>query len=523
MNIFLGIVIHTANILGIFVDPFEFEGDYGTEVNPIRQQVFERVVSKEAQVKYLSDTEVLVAMPDSSKDIEANRKKLLQNAIEKDKVYGPTLSQLIPLALLEEVAKKHQELQGAGCEAEDFERLRSFVERYGDQKVFHFLRHNPSELLKLDKILRDKAAREGKNFDLPILGSTEELKGKNRLELKKNLLDAVFTEEILKEAQKKEKVEKALEKLDENFLKKFLGEEAKTEDLAAFSTPFGQAFFFWMYHSLNLHLVAVDEAMIEKINQVKDIFAHTLGNAEARAEAFKDKVLKAGTAVVFTQESDARISKALTEEGYFLSVESQNPLDGSFVFLKGDCWEPDYEVIDISSYSGFEGGKMNVILATQKITGQKFLLASCHGNSTDAEDGRLQISLVVDKFKQLSKEHKDLQLVIGTDANTKSEKDVEDFKNHLDTLGLVSTSVGPTTIKKRMVTVQHGKAGRPAIDEEDYLITLKKEDGGRFTLTHPTVGFKEESPDITQSLPNKENPSDHYPVGALLTPVDNDL
>ena len=29
MNLLPCIVIHTANILGIFTDPFEFEGDYG--------------------------------------------------------------------------------------------------------------------------------------------------------------------------------------------------------------------------------------------------------------------------------------------------------------------------------------------------------------------------------------------------------------------------------------------------------------------------------------------------------------
>ena len=46
MSLLIPIVIHTANILGIFTDPFEFEGDYGPEVNPIRQQVFELVVSR---------------------------------------------------------------------------------------------------------------------------------------------------------------------------------------------------------------------------------------------------------------------------------------------------------------------------------------------------------------------------------------------------------------------------------------------------------------------------------------------
>jgi hypothetical protein len=130
----------------------------------------------------------------------------------------------------------------------------------------------------------------------------------------------------------------------------------------------------------------------------------------------------------------------------------------------------------------------------------------------------LQIRLIKEKYDQLSKEPENagLQLVIGIDANTKSDQDVEDLKAHLETLGLTATDVGPTTIKKRMVTVQHGKAGHYAVDEEDYLITLKPEHGGVFQLTNETVGFKAEKADINAPLPNVNNPSDHYPVGATL-------
>ena len=113
-------------------------------------------------------------------------------------------------------------------------------------------------------------------------------------------------------------------------------------------------------------------------------------------------------------------------------------------------------------------------------------------------------------------ENKDLQLVIGIDANTKSEKDVELLRAHLQSLGLVGTSVGPTTIKKRMVTAQHSKAGRFAVDEEDYVIVLKLENGGLYQMSNPTVGFQEEKPDPTIALPNIDNPSDHYPAGTTL-------
>jgi hypothetical protein len=123
----------------------------------------------------------------------------------------------------------------------------------------------------------------------------------------------------------------------------------------------------------------------------------------------------------------------------------------------------------------------------------------------------------MEKYHELSQG--DLQLVIGIDANTKTTEDVRLFREQLDRLGLIATSVGPTTIKKRMVSVQHEKVGRFAVDEEDYLITLKAENGGKFELTSPTVGFKQERPEKLTPLPNVNNPSDHYPVGATLLPL----
>lgn len=482
MNILLSIVIHTANILGIFSDPFEFEGDYGPEVNPIRQQVFELVVSPEA--------------------LGSNK---------SDRNYGPTLSQLVSSDLIEEIKKSH--------DGPDLARILHFIESYKDQKVFRFLRNNPPVLLNLDKTLRDKAAREGKSFDLPILGSTKPLEGTNSFELKRNLIEAVFTAETLNLAKPQADVKKALSKLDANYLSDFFGDEAKTEDLEAFSSPLGQVFFYWMYHALNLDLVATHPELIPDVNKVKEVFAKTLGDPVARANALKKKLMAANSGVLFTQESDSIVPQTLMRDGLFHPIDRQNGEDGTLVLLRSDIWEPDYEVISIDGYEGFNSGKLNLILATKKDSSQQFLLSSCHGNSTKPEDGRLQISLIMEKFHELN--NGNLQLFIGIDANTKTEEDVNLFQEHLDILGFVSTRAGPTTIKKRMVTAQHSKAGRFAVDEEDYLITLKPELGGQFQFSHVTVGFKEEKPDINQPLPNIQNPSDHYPVGAEMVPFKN--
>lgn len=487
MNLLLCLVVHTANILGIFTDPFEFEGDYGSELNPIRQKVFELVVSPEVLARNESFTQ----------------------AVQQEKEHGPTFSELVTPEIIEKLERKQIELG-----LSDLESLVQFLEKYKDQKVFRFLRHNPPALLNLDKTLRDQAAREGKPFDMPILSSMKLLEGKSSLELKQNLVEAVFTKETLALAKPQSTISSSLNQFDNAYAKEYLGDQADVCDLEVFSTPSGQLFFYWMYQALNLHLISVDPELIEQVNKVKQVFANTLGDPVARANSLREKLIAADSGVLFTQESDALVPKILTEDGLYLPVDRQNLQDGTLIFLRSDLWEPDYEIIPIDDYEGYKSGRMNVILAKRKDSGQRFLLASGHGHSTKSEDGRLQISLIMEKFHQLS--DGDLQLIIGIDANTKTEEDVKLFREHLDSLGLIGTSAGPTTIKQRMVTAQHSKAGRFAVDEEDYLITLKPENGGQFQFSHVTVGFKEESADINKPLPNIENPSDHYPVGAML-------
>ena len=115
--------------------------------------------------------------------------------------------------------------------------------------------------------------------------------------------------------------------------------------------------------------------------------------------------------------------------------------DGTFVFLKSDLWQPDYEVVPIENYEGFSKGPMNLVLATNKQSGEKYLLASAHGNSTKAEDGRLQITLIKEKFESLSQQIAGLQLLIGIDANTKKRRTLKLLREHMDLLGLIAAEV----------------------------------------------------------------------------------
>lgn len=466
----------TANVLGSFNDPFEFEGDYGPEVNPVRRKVFELVVSNEVFYKNYPDAQIQNLLVDGA-DIKAFRQTLLAAATRDECTHGPTLA---------EVAESMGgEFQG-------------FIDKYADKKIFRLMRNEPAGFLSFDKILRDKAAHSGAPFDLPILSSTTPLKPGS----KKELMEKLFTEENLKLAKPQAAL---LPSLDEYRLSDYFGPDAETDDLRIFTTPAGQLFFYWLYQALNLHLVS---NLMEEVNKVKEVFAKTLGDPKVRAEAFKEKLIKAECGVVFTQESDAFVPRALADR--FHPVEKQNPQDGTFIFLRKDLWEPDYEVIKLNGYEGFEKGRINIILAKAKQNGEKFLLASAHGNSTKPEDGRLQINLAFQKYQELS-HTTPLQLLIGIDANTKTKNDVKTLRDQLEFLGLTATSVGPTTVKQRMVTVQHTKAGRFAVDEEDYLITLKSN-----AFASQTVGFSEIKPETDKPLPHIGNLSDHYPVGATL-------
>ncbi len=442
LNFFISIVAITANILGSFQDPFEFAGDYGPEMNPTREKVFELVIPKnEPQI---------------------------------------TFADLIPPELLSRIEDPA---------------VAAFLQENLDENAFHFLRNSPKDLLRIDKILRDRAAAQGQPLKLSILSSVYPLNGSTPTELKENLMDQLFKDEI------SDLIETV---------------EVSDNQYEVFKTPSGQITFYWLYQSLNLHLVSQDPQLIREINKTKAVFSRTIGNPQKRAEAFQEKILAADTGVLFTQESDQIVVETLTKNGPFLYPIGQNPKDGCFILLKKDTWEKTVKMIPLENYKGYHNGKLNLLLATHKPSGQKFLLASCHGNSTNPEDGRLQISIIMQKFEGLSLQNPGLQLLIGIDANTKSERDVEAFNEHLDQLGLVATQVGPTTVKKRMVTVQHGKSGRVAIDQEDYLITLKPEKGGKFALSDPTVGFKKGPANQSQVLPNFETLSDHYPVGATL-------
>jgi hypothetical protein len=141
MNNLFCLVVFTSNILGSFNDPFEFDGNYGDEVNPIREYVFEQVVSKEAIACNLTDFQIAQLMTSenpSTEEIQQYRQKMVVEAIQKDLQHGPALNELIPPDLIEQLLLKQQELQVDGFSETDFSNILYFIDRYRDQKLFSF-------------------------------------------------------------------------------------------------------------------------------------------------------------------------------------------------------------------------------------------------------------------------------------------------------------------------------------------------------------------------------------------------
>ena len=295
MSLLLSLVIHTSNVLAIFIDPFEFEGDYGPEANPVREKVFELIVSKEALARNQK--------PEGMGTAE-DKHLLVAQAIVKDQQHGPLLSELVNPELLNELILLQKKADLPEFSVEKLVSIIDFIQRYGDQRIFRFFRHTPTPLLTIDKTLRDQAAREGRTFDLPILSSTQVLDGQNSHELKLQLLAALFTEKNLSLTKPEEELLQSLNGMDVKWLRQLLGEKADPQDLKVFCTRAGQLIFFWLYHSLDLHLISEEPGLIDQINQTKVIFVQTIGNPQERAQTLKKKLVEANTAILFTQESD---------------------------------------------------------------------------------------------------------------------------------------------------------------------------------------------------------------------------
>ncbi len=113
--------------------------------------------------------------------------------------------------------------------------------------------------------------------------------------------------------------------------------------------------------------------MVSEINVAKEVFANTLGNPIERASLFRDKLIAANTSIVFTKRV-FHCSAVAKPRRTFSFCGGSSIGDGTYVFLRGDEWEPSYQVIAVDDYEGYSRGRLNVILATKKRQVKNFFL-----------------------------------------------------------------------------------------------------------------------------------------------------
>ncbi len=318
----------TLNILGIFFNPFEFEGDYGEEVNALREPIFERVLPARALNAHLEANGVARRFP-----------------AEYDQSRGVKVSEMADKKILKKLKKRQTELGEKHFPYFSYLEITSYIYSYGNERLYPLVTDAPKDLRGFDKKIVAHYAALGKEFDLPVLGSL----GPISKDSKEKLFDLLFTKENLKTAHP------------------------------------AQIFFYWLYQAQMLDLL--DDNLISKANRVKAIFKESLGNSTWRSEKIASDLTERKPDAIFTQECNLLTRQKLIANGY-LFPNNQPTQDGTYIFLNPDIWQ---SAKSIQNHPWSEKGTLSILHATRH-DGTKALLAAAHGNSKDPEDGRKQIA-----------------------------------------------------------------------------------------------------------------------------------
>lgn len=250
-----------------------------------------------------------------------------------------------------------------------------------------------------------------------------------------------------------------------------------------------------MYHATLLHLV---KDILDNVNTIKKYYKETIGNEEVKNIWLLNTVKDSD--IVFTQECNNQIMSVLISELFYPIDDIQNINNGCLIFLKREKWS---NIVNVSLEKN--NLKVNIILAKYS-DNKEYMLASCHGNSRDASDGRNLITIIYNIYLRHKQNNNNLNLIIGTDANTKSNTDINLFNLLIKNLSLYSSyekNQNYTTIKKRMITTQISKSLVTSHHIKDYIISNNEIDNVIINSNQ-------------NMLPNLENLSDHYPVHALI-------
>lgn len=511
------LVVFTANVLGIFSDPFEFDGDYGEFINGVKREVEGLIIGK--------------ALQEPSEE-----------EIAEDLQYGPTLEELLPCSLRKFLLDT---CSNRGFDRKKVKAILTELQTHKPEKLFYFLKHCPPSLLNVDKIFRLAAKEANKPFPMPIINSSVPIVGKTSLDQKKHLADVLFTLDNLQLAKN---IDKELETELENsevpllvakttaaVVPEEIEEEAGPEAEAGpelrvheavdpdfvrlFSSKEGQLIFYFLYQSMNIHLVS---HMMDRVNQAKVEFAKKLGDPQKRAQFFAEKFAAENADVVFAQECDRYLPQEMAKLGYFSTERKPvpdkedpanikwelNSKDGSVIFLNSKT----FKGASIHPYDEEEDPKHKTTVITADFfdAQRPVVLASCH-----VSDGNnLKIFSILNRVTEIYQKDKDAgAVVIGLDANPQSKEQESDIRERLKEKGLKTIKVGNTEVKRRKITLLHKKINLLFRREKNMIIADAQTN---FDMKNGTVGFKKPPLDSDMLLPHEQIPSDQAPVGVKI-------
>lgn len=583
------IFIQNENVGGKGMSLFEFLGtEYGEGLDDVRQAVFQNVVPQSSAARNQSREQIIEKMKAenrtdfSDKAVKAFHNQMIAQADLMDAARTDCgLSKLIGGAdngeafdFIKALRGRKAEYDKMSTQANDFIKedniaeLEAFVKKWGKANFYKIWRSiNPNH--KQDARMVEK---DGKMAPEECMGGTCVLKLENAyLKAKQesgfptlngdepldtdlakaqaNLFDSIFTLKAagdnftpayvhLLDPQQAENFgeqnffERLQTQLDLSTMKDENGNAVTATDLEFFKAPDMQLALFALYHMMDLQLAhealsTEEQSGLERVNVAKISLIQRTGTIDARARAYRQKVLVSGVGVLSTQECskqhEAELTRELTQdeidngEKRFFKPEGSKP--GTVLFLREDLWEADAQIIPHSYVGGkaADEDKLVCVLATEKRTGDRFFHVCLHGDASKAEDGRNKIQEAFRLFKGLKAMpgNEDLEMAISMDANTKKTFDIDALQILMIQNGVQYTVCGDTTVKVRGLTSQQTKSGLRVNAPGDHIAVKLSS----YKVIKVLLRGLAQIADPLVTLPTPTFPSDHYSVSTEIQKV----
>lgn len=492
----------------------------------------------------------------SPKQLAAFRQRLELAGQQADAAHTPTFNDLFP----EELINK---LEGHGVSSDAILHFRQFMKLVGDKRAFRFLRNLPGKLAYYDKVINDAISKAVPGAKKPVVASTVLLLNQQKkdaplptfIDLSARLVKEVFSvspgnQPINVSADKVAEAQTVFETARGTFdLNNPQTIERMFKDLFCFSdrgidpaefqnvlkgfcTNDGLKLIYCLYHLLDLKLVS-DARLLKDVDALKETFAICPLSRPLLKSLLTKQQLGGGSTTVqlegengevttlFSQETDQATIDALThpESGLFHPIDRQKESPTRFdalVFLNKKIWDPNYTVLEIepladgTEYPEHDKKRVMVILATEIKTGRRFVLMCGHGDSQNAEDGRRQVRHMMATYEAVLQEYPDAIPIIGTNGNTKTGDDLQEFANTVNLLKLQQLDYAiANAMKCRLHSAQYRKVGKREKSRSSNIVTSLDPKVRLAENSTLYGGFPQPN---TQQLPSVYHPSDQLPI-----------